>query len=181
MSWFILALIATLSWGFADLFYKKGTDESDKYSHLKITVWVGMVMFVTSIILLLFSGEKFTAKELLFEAIEYLPASAGYILSMVIGYAGMRYLEISIISPVQNASGALSAAAMIAFFLFKGKITSIKESYSAIDIIGTVFIVSVVLSRLVLKERLQISQYILIITVILGIVLLGISEGLAEA
>ena len=38
MSWFIFALIATLGWGCADLFYKMGTDETDKHSHLKIAV-----------------------------------------------------------------------------------------------------------------------------------------------
>ena len=41
MSWFFFALICLLGWGFADLFYKRGTDEKDRYSHLKIAVWVG--------------------------------------------------------------------------------------------------------------------------------------------
>ena len=41
-------------------------------------------------------------------------------------------------------------------------------------------IVSVILGRVVLKEKLKKSQYACVITVIAGIVLLGISEGLAE-
>ena len=44
MNWFVAALICIFGWGFADLFYKKGTDETDRYSHLKIAVWVGLVM-----------------------------------------------------------------------------------------------------------------------------------------
>ena len=42
--WFVFALITTLAWGAADLFYKKGADEQDKYSHLKTAMMVGIVM-----------------------------------------------------------------------------------------------------------------------------------------
>ena len=40
VNWFVCALISLLGWGCADLFYKKGTDENDRYSHLRIAVWV---------------------------------------------------------------------------------------------------------------------------------------------
>ena len=109
MKWFLFALAATLAWGFADLFYKKGTDEGDTFSHLKTGIWVGIVMGVCSFALILFSGEKMSVRELAYDMLRYSPASVSYIVSMVIGYAGLRYLEVSIISPVQNASGAFSA------------------------------------------------------------------------
>ena len=60
--WFILALAATLGWGCADLFYKRGTDEDDRYSHLKIAVWVGLVMGVVSICLIPFAETDFTVR-----------------------------------------------------------------------------------------------------------------------
>ena len=53
MSWFLYSLICLLGWGFADLFYKKGTDEHDRYSHLRIAVWVGLVMGISSVVLML--------------------------------------------------------------------------------------------------------------------------------
>ena len=113
MSWFMFALICLLGWGFADLFYKLGTDENDRYSHLKIAVWVGLVMGVCALILIPFS-ESFAPgveekKGFFVSAVKYAPASLCYIISMVIGYAGLRYLEMSIVSPVQNASGGMSA------------------------------------------------------------------------
>jgi EamA domain-containing membrane protein RarD len=40
--------------------------------------------------------------------------------------------------------------------------------------------VSVILSRIFLKEKLKASQYACVIAVIGGIVILGISEGLGE-
>ena len=50
----------------------------------------------------------------------------------------------------------------------------------AAPMVASYCIVSVILSRLIIKEKLKASQYACIISVIIGIVLLGISEGLAE-
>ena len=41
-------------------------------------------------------------------------------------------------------------------------------------------IVSLILSRIFLKERLTKKQYVTVAVVIVGIVLLGVAEGLAE-
>ena len=43
----------------------------------------------------------------------YLPVSLLYILSMAMGYLGLRYIELSISSPICNASGALVAVTAI--------------------------------------------------------------------
>lgn len=114
--WFVYAAICLVSWGCADLFYKKSSDESDKYSHLRIAVWVGLVMGIVSLALIPFAE---SGKEVLsFKNLaSYSPASLCYIISMVIGYAGLRYMEVSIISPVQNASGAFAAIIMAIYFM----------------------------------------------------------------
>ena len=107
--WFIYALLATIAWGCADLFYKKGADEQDKYSHLKTSVMVGVVMGIHAFIMLIISGFDYNFLNLLI----YLPVSLMYILSMTVGYFGLRYLELSVSSPIQNASGVVSAIIMI--------------------------------------------------------------------
>lgn len=101
--WFIFALITMLAWGAADLFYKKGADEKDKYSHLKTSMMVGLVMGIHAFYTLIFGDINYDFKNLLI----YLPVSAMYILSMTVGYFGLRYLELSISSPIQNTSGAI--------------------------------------------------------------------------
>lgn len=155
--WFLFALICLLGWGFADLFYKKSSDENDRYSHLKIAVWVGIVMGVCSLVLLLvpMEGKTVSFSNLLTGAVKYLPASLGYIISMVVGYAGLRYLELSIVSPVQNASGAFSAIAILVVFLFKGRIASVGEELSALTLIGTLFIVSGVIALAFVERKLS--------------------------
>ena len=176
MSWFILTLICMLGWGFADLFYKKSNVDGDRYSHLKTAVWVGLMMGVFSLfftvcslcrapLLALFGEDSFIhaiTAETLFtpgvsiftSAVKYLPASLGYIISMVVGYAGMRYLEVSIVSPVQNASGALSAICMFVYFSVTGVIGSFWEEYSVLDVTGTAFIVAGVIALGVVEQRL---------------------------
>lgn len=94
-----------LMWGIADLFYKRGADESDKYSHLKTTMIVGIVMGLYATYMVTFGGVEFHPINMLV----YLPVSSMYILSMAIGYFGLRYLDLSISSPIQNASGAVTA------------------------------------------------------------------------
>ena len=154
MSWFFFALICVLGWGLADLFYKKSSDESDRYSHLKIAVWVGLVMGVCALALLPFAESDMSFKGIVVNALKYSPASLCYIVSMVIGYAGLRYLELSIVSPVQNASGALSMICMLVFFLVTGRISSVGEEYSLLDAAGTLLIVAGVIMLAVVEKRL---------------------------
>ena len=106
MSWFIFAVITLLCWSGSDFFSKIGCrDASDKYSHLKMVVAVGVVMGLHSAYEVFVGGVAITWDVI----ITYLPVSLLYILSMAMGYIGLRYIELSISSPICNASGALVA------------------------------------------------------------------------
>lgn len=155
MSWFIFALVCTLGWGFADLFYKFSTDESDKDSQYKIAVWVGLVMGIVAFALLPFTETGFSVSSLIENAVKYSPASLAYIISMVIGYAGLRYLELSIVSPLENASGAFSLVAMLVFFMVTGQVTSFWDEFSVLDVIGTVIIIAGGISLAIVEKRLS--------------------------
>lgn len=160
MSWFFFALICLLGWGFADLFYKMGTDERDRYSHLRIAVWVGLVMGVCSLVMMVLPFDEelkspMSLGALVENAVKYSPASLFYILSMVIGYAGLRYMEISIVSPVQNASGGLSAIFMTVYFLIVGRFSSISEIFDPLTTVGTVLIVFGVIALAFVEQRLS--------------------------
>ncbi len=101
MMWFIFALLTMLAWGTADLFYKKGANDGERYSHLKTSIMVGLVMGVHAIGTLIFGDIGYDFRNLII----YLPVSTMYILSMTVGYFGLRYLDLSISSPIQNSSG----------------------------------------------------------------------------
>ena len=153
--WFVFTLISVFSWGGADLFYKKGTDPDDRYSHLKIAVWVGLVMGVAALILIPFSDMGFSPSKIAVNALKYTPASIGYIASMVIGYAGLRYLEVSIISPIQNASGAFSMVAMIIFYAITGTVNETLGVFTPLNNIGTSLIILGMISLAFVENTLS--------------------------
>lgn len=110
--WFIAALLTAIAWGAANLFYKKGSQPTDSFSHLKIVTMVGFVMGIHAFIYLFIIDFNYNPIDML----RYLPVSALYIVSMTIGYIGLRYIELSIAAPVQNSAGAVSAILLFIFF-----------------------------------------------------------------
>ena len=103
MSWLFFSIATALLWGPAELFYKKGAQPEEKYSHLKICVWVGVVMGAHAIFTLLTQDIGYNPINLLV----YLPVSAFYIISMAFSYFGMRFLEESISDPIENTAGVI--------------------------------------------------------------------------
>ena len=112
--WFWLALIALFCWSGSDLFSKIGCrDASDKYSHLIMVMAVGVVMGLHACFEVFVNGVEINFSIIL----TYLPVSLLYILSMALGYLGLRYIELSVSSPICNSSGALVA---VLTFIFVG-------------------------------------------------------------
>lgn len=111
MMWFWLSIIALICWSGSDLFSKIGcADARDRNSHLKMVTAVGIVMGLHACYEILIGGTEITWQVML----TYLPVSTLYILSMAIGYFGLRYIELSISSPICNSSGALVAVLCLA-------------------------------------------------------------------
>lgn len=120
----IFSLLALLAWSGSDLFSKKGTREEDKNSHWKVVFGVGLIMGIHFAITLIGGAiidanggpEKlpkivaslFYTDFKMIDFVHYLPVAALYILAMVLGYVGLRYIELSISSPICNCSGSLA-------------------------------------------------------------------------
>ena len=113
MSWLFFSIATALLWGTAELFYKKGAQPNEKYSHLKICVWVGVVMGAHAIFTLLTQDIGYNPVNLLI----YLPVSLFYIISMAFSYFGMRFLEESISDPIENPAGVIC---VLLFAIFMG-------------------------------------------------------------
>ena len=110
--WLWLSLITLLCWSGSDLFSKIGCrDGSDKYSHLKMVIAVGVVMGLHAAYEI-FIGSTEISWSVIWT---YLPISLLYISSMALGYLGLRYIELSVSSPICNSSGALVAVLTLLF------------------------------------------------------------------
>lgn len=138
----ICTLLTFICWGVADLFYKIGNQGKGKYNHLKTGIIVGFVMGIHATIFLILKHVSINIVEIL----KYLPVSFFYISSMVIGYKGLKYLELSISSPIQNTSGVITAILLLIFFKEKLEL----PAYIAILLI---FIGIIGLSLIELKEN----------------------------
>lgn len=123
--WFLYAVGSLMAWATSDLFYKMGANKDDQYSHLKTGIMVGLVMGIHATFYLLTGNIEFNISYL----VKYLPVSFFYIASMVIGYKGLRYIELSIASPIQNCSGIITALLLLVIF---------KESMAELDIVGMI-------------------------------------------
>lgn len=108
----IYSLLAFFLWGTADLFYKKGNIEEKKYNDIKTGIIVGIIMGIYATVYLFVKHVEVNFIEIL----KYLPVSLCYISSMVIGYKGLKYIELSLSSPIQNTSGVITSLLLILFF-----------------------------------------------------------------
>ena len=120
----VFSIVALLFWSGSDVFSKAGTDETDKNSHWKVTFSVGLIMGIHFLITLIggviidnnggpeavpkFVASLFYTDFVMKDFLVYLPVAFLYILAMVVGYIGLRYIELSISSPICNCSGSLA-------------------------------------------------------------------------
>ncbi|MBQ2668727.1 MAG: DMT family transporter [Clostridia bacterium] len=136
--WFIFALFTIFCWGGSDFFSKLGTDPRDKYSHLRMVVMVGAVMGLHAIGTMIYeyavNGNVYAIESF----VTYLPVAALYILAMVLGYAGLRYIELSVSSPICNSSGAVSA--LLCFLVLKQEMAPVQLVAVGLIILGIVML-----------------------------------------
>lgn len=110
--WIVSTLITFACWGIADLFYKIGNKDTRNHNHLITGILVGLVMGLHAIVFMIIKEVNFN----IIDVFKYMPVSLCYISSMVIGYRGLKYLELSISSPIQNTSGVITSILLMIFF-----------------------------------------------------------------
>lgn len=135
----IYCFLTFFLWGVADVFYKLGNRENKKYNELVTGIIVGIVMGIHATIYLLINHLSLN----FWEMIKYLPVSLCYIISMVVGYRGLRHMELSLVSPIENTSGAITSLFLIIFF--KDKLPPL--AYLAIILIFVGIIILSVLEK----------------------------------
>lgn len=164
MLYYFLSIAALLCWSGSDLFSKMGTKEQDKNSHWKVVFAVGLIMGIHFFITLIgghiidkhYGGPDNVNKILAslfytdfvgFDFIRYLPVAGLYILAMVLGYIGLRYIELSISSPICNCSGALAFLLCLLIGIVP------KEDVTITVIIGIILITAGIVSLGFIEQR----------------------------
>ena len=153
--WLVLTLVSMFAWGCADVFYKIGMSDDDPDNWLKIAVVLGLMMGLLVPLLSPFSDSGASIPVLMKNNMLFMIVPVAYAVAMTFSNIGLKYLELSIFSPVMNASGAFPVVFLILYYIATGRASSLQEEVSFIDAAGAVMIIVSVIILAVIEQKLS--------------------------
>jgi drug/metabolite transporter (DMT)-like permease len=141
-------------WGITDILLKKSLNHYDSLSHFKTFIWIGIIMAPAGCIMALCSDTVLDSIRMLADNLYLIPLCVFYVIALFFGLLGAKYLDASVISPLENIDGAIAAIILYFFFLFTDR-SHITEKVGVVDIIGTVAIVVGVVLLGIQEHRLS--------------------------
>lgn len=132
--WLVFTILTTLFWGVAELFYKLGAERRTKYTHLRTAVFIGLVMGIHAIGVLIFKNTGFHPINLIY----YFPVFFLYMLSMVLASYGVRFIENSVSSVVEEFSSVITSG--LCFLILGERIGGIAGTGMVLLTIGVILL-----------------------------------------
>ena len=139
MTWLILTLCCIVLWGFTDILLKKSLDYYDPLSQYKTFIWIGLVALPASVIMAICSDTLPDSIRIVAQNPYIIPVNIFYVVASFFGLMGAKYLDASVVSPLENIDGAIAAILLYMFFALTGR-SRVIDSIGIVDIIGTVAI-----------------------------------------
>ena len=140
MIWFLLTLSCIILWGVTDILYKKSSNYNDPLSQYKTIVWIGIVMAPAGIIMALCSETLLDSIMMVKDNLYLIPLCVFYAIALFFGLLGVKHLDASVVSPLENIDGAIAAIILYFFFMFTGR-SHITDSIGVVEMIATLSIV----------------------------------------
>ena len=154
MTWLILTMSCIILWGITDILLKKSLDYSDSLSQYKTFIWIGLVAASAAVIAAIRSDTLPDSIITLADNLYLIPLNLFYVIALFFGLLGAKYLDASVVSPLENIDGAITAIILYLFFFFTGRI-HVTDSIGVIDIIGTVAITTGVILLGIQEQKLS--------------------------
>ena len=154
MSWLILTLSCIILWGVTDILLKKSLDYSDPLSQFKTFIWMGLVMSFAGGIMGVCSDTLPDSIRMVGDNLYLIPLCIFYVIALFFGLLGTKNLEASVVSPLENIDGAIAAIILYIFFLFTDS-RHLTDKIGIVNIIGTVTIVSGVVLLGIQEQKLS--------------------------
>ena len=140
MNWLILTLMSLTAWAFVDVLSKYVSTEEDPDAHLELVIVVGLFLLPTLIGALPESESGMSVLSIIWEYKIWIIVPLCYILDLWGSFFPLKYLEISIVSPIVNTAGVVSVAVLLAYYFATDSIDSIWEVLNVRTIIGMIII-----------------------------------------
>ena len=154
MTWLILTLACIILWGVTDILLKKSLDYYDSLSQFKTFIWIGLVAVPTCIVVAFCSDTLPDSIRMVAEAPYLIFVNLIYVIAMFFGLLGAKHLDASVVSPLENTDGAITAIILYLFFFLTGR-SHVTDGIGAIDIIGTVAITMGVILLGIQEQKLS--------------------------
>ena len=154
MPWLLLIFFCIILWGITDILYKKSSDYNDPLSQYKAFVWIGMVMGLAGAIMAICSDTLRDSIMMVKDNLYLIPLCIFYALAMFFGLLGAKHLDASVVSPLENIDGAITAIILYMFFFLTGR-SHVTDSIGIMDIIGTVAITTGVIFLGIQEHKLS--------------------------
>ena len=154
MPWLLLIFSCIILWGITDILYKKSSDYNDPLSQYKAFVWIGMVMGFAGAIMAICSDTLRDSIMMVKDNLYLIPLCIFYALALFFGLLGAKHLDASVVSPLENIDGAITAIILYMFFFLTGK-SHVTDSIGIMDIIGTVAITTGVIFLGIQEHKLS--------------------------
>ena len=154
MPWLLLTLSAIILWGATDILLKKSLQCSDSLSHFKTFVWIGLIAALSCVVVALCSDTLLDSVRMIADNLYLIPVTVFYVVAMFFGLLGAKHLDASVVSPLENIDGAITAIILYMFFFLTGR-SHVTDSIGIIDIIGTVAITTGVIFLGIQEHKLS--------------------------
>ena len=113
--WVLFATITVLLWGTSETIFKK-VSTIEKHSVLKLISYNGIVLGICAFLFMLITRTEINWGMI----VTYLPVAVIYIASMFCTYKAMTLVKVSILSPLQNSSCAITT--LLCVFILKQQV-----------------------------------------------------------
>ena len=105
----MLTFSCILLWGITDILLKKSLDYSDALSQHKTFIWIGLVAALSGVVAAFSSETLPDSIRMLTDNLYLIPVTVFYVVAMFFGLLGAKHLDASVVSPLENIDGALTA------------------------------------------------------------------------
>ena len=139
MTWLILTFACIILWGLTDILLKKSLNYYDPLSQYKTFIWIGLVAVPVCVVMAICSDTLPDSIRTVARNPYIIPVNIFYVVAMFFGLLGAKHLDASVVSPLENIDGAITATILYFFFLFTNR-SNVTDSIGVVEIVGIVVI-----------------------------------------
>ncbi|MBQ2390677.1 MAG: hypothetical protein II306_02815, partial [Clostridia bacterium] len=132
----------------------KSLDYSDALSQYKTFIWIGIVAALSGAVAAFSSDTLPDSIRMLADNLYLIPVTVFYVVAMFFGLLGAKHLDASVVSPLENIDGAITAIILYLFFFLTGR-SHVTDSIGIMEVIGTVAITMGVIFLGIQEQKLS--------------------------